>query len=80
MGVIRHRYMQEVKRRGYDSPCHSTNVTVIDALSGVFVGLSTVQDPLHEHTLEGPLLTVGKLYANETKSPLLSNTAVQLWR
>jgi hypothetical protein len=79
-GVIRQRFVQEVKRRGYDSPCHLTSVAVIDGGTGIFVRLTAVKDPMHEHTVEGPLLSVGKLYAHETQSPLLSNTAVQIWR
>ena len=57
---------------------HITAV-VTDNDSGLFVQLTGLVSAEGEHK-DGPYLTFGKKFLEESKNPQLSNTAVRLWR
>lgn len=59
-------------------PAQLVTATVTDDEGGLFVQLTGVLNA-EKKVQEGPFLTFGKKYLEESKNPQLSNTAVRLW-
>lgn len=59
-------------------PSQTVTATVTDDTSGLFVQLTGILNA-DKKVQEGPFLTFGKKYLEESKNPQLSNTAVRLW-
>lgn len=77
-GLTRARVSENVKREEFKKPCKTVTAMVTENESGFYIQLAGVLDP-EGKVIEGPFLTMGRLYIQETKNPQLSNTAMKIF-